>query len=899
VGDETGTDELRGSMPPDALDAVLAAAKALLDPESLARLVVDHVRALLHVDGAALYWWDPHEAALTSLADNDPRVKPPVPVVNPNQGIIGAAFARNRPMTTDDFDVEVEDAPSWMLELGIRAGVAVPLRSEGSPRGVLVARSYSARTFSPAEIETLRVVGEQIVPTLATMGLLARAKRELNVAHSLAELMRAAAAEQDLDALMRLVTRYATRLLGADYAGLNVRTKSGRWLNRALIGTRTEPRDDVRPNDGESAHASAGHGRHPVLIDAVGADERSSPERMPLTAAESGRVVLFVPLATAQRSFGMLMLGWRTAVTVTPSQQEIALALAGFAAAALARARADDETRTSETLLRSVIKSAPVAFLAVDRDCRVTFREGIDLVRLGLDGTGVGDVLPARDGAIGALRETVLRALAGEEVVTAIASDQIALEVRFTPVRDAAGAISGAVGVASDLSERRGLEAKLAYRATHDALTELPNRELFLDRLEQALIAAQRTRDPLTVVVIDVEDFAEVNATLGPRGADQALRELAARLVRRTETVGATLARVDGDRFGWILPGLGEREAIAFIRRLAGVADEPFLIDGHVAGLRVTFGLALHGGVLASAADLVRRAIVAIQRARAEHAVFAVFDPAMERDPDALAVVTELRDAVARDALTLRYQPIVDRATGRTYAAEALVRWVHPGRGLLGPDAFVPVAERVGLIGRLTAWVLERALRDLAAWRAAGLRCRVTINLSAWDVADPVLPERFIALAQRHGADPCDVQFEITESALVADAPHAREVLRRLIATGATLALDDFGTGYSSFAYLQRVPVDTIKIDRSFVRELPGRAENRAIVGALMHLARSLGMHVVAEGVETELEAELLAAMGCPALQGHLYARPLALDDLLARLRAERDHLALRSESAG
>ncbi len=255
-------DELGVDVPPDALNAVLAAAKALLDPESLARLVVDHLRNVLRVDGAALYWWDANEAALVSLADNDPRVKLPVPVVNPGQGIIGAAFARNQPMTTDDFDVEVEDAPSWMLELGIRSGAAVPLRSEGNARGVLVARSYSERRFGPREIERMRTVGEQIVPTLATMGLLARAKRELNVAHSLAELMRAAAAEPDLERLMHLVTRYATRLLGADYGGLNLRAPTGsgstaRWSERAAPRTTTGAPTTARSPARTAARAGA------------------------------------------------------------------------------------------------------------------------------------------------------------------------------------------------------------------------------------------------------------------------------------------------------------------------------------------------------------------------------------------------------------------------------------------------------------------------------------------------------------------------------------------------------------------------------------------------------------------------------------------------------------------
>jgi diguanylate cyclase (GGDEF)-like protein len=561
--------------------------------------------------------------------------------------------------------------------------------------------------------------------------------------------------------------------------------------------------------------------------------------------------------------------------------------LAKFAAAALDRAHADDAVRRHEALLRSVLKSAPVAFLVVDRHCRVTFREGIDLVRLGLDGTGIGDLLPQREGAIGALRDTAIRALAGEEVVEAIASDQVAVEVRFVPVRDANGDITGASGVAIDLSERRGLEAKLAFRATHDALTELPNRELFLDRLEQAIIASRRTRDPLAVVVLDVEDFADVNATLGPRGADTALRELATRLVARTEIAGATLARVDGDRFGWILPGISETAALAFIRRVATTADAPFHVEGHVVGLRVTLGIALLSGVLTEAAELTRHAIIAMQRARDEHASFAVFDSAMDRDPDALAVVTELRDAVTRDALTLRYQPIVALDTGRTFAAEALVRWMHPDRGMIGPESFVPIAERVGLIGRVTSWVMDNALRDLARWRDSGLGCGVRINLSAWDVADAALPERFARLAAQHRIDPGDVQFEITESAIMSDRPMTLDVLQRLTATGAGIALDDFGTGYSSFAYLQRLPITCIKIDRSFVRELQSRVDSRVIVGALIHLGHDLGLHVVAEGVELEDERALLEMLGCPSAQGHLFARALTFDDLIARLHAE------------
>ncbi|MBV8368955.1 MAG: sensor domain-containing phosphodiesterase [Candidatus Eremiobacteraeota bacterium] len=829
------------NVPATALEAVLAAASALLDPEKLASLAVDHVKQLLHLDGAALYWWDAHEEVLTALADNDPRVSIPIPVINPGQGITGKAFAEDQTLTTADEGIP-DEGPVWMRELHIRAGAAVPVRVEGRPRGVLVARSYTERTFSEQDLETMRTAGEQIAPTLANMGLLARAQRERNVAHALAELMRAATLAEDVDALMKLIVRYATRLLGADDGCIETHHGAPRGAS-----------------DGEPSLAGDGDGGE----------------------------TLCVPIETPKRAFGRLVLRFRTDVTITRPQEVIAATLAGFAASALDRAHVDAAVLRHEAFLRSVLKTAPVAFLAVDRHCRVTFREGIDLVRLGLDGTEVGDELPDRAGAVRALRETALRALAGEEVVEAISSDSVALEMRFAPFRDARGEIAGATGVAIDLSERRGLEAKLAFRATHDALTELPNRELFLDRLEQSLLTSRRTRDPLAVVVLDVEDFADVNATLGPRGADTALRELAARLAQRTQRIGATLARIDGDRFGWILPGAGEPETLAFIRRIATVADDPFRVDGHVVGLRVTLGIAHAAGALTEAAELTRHAIIAMQRARDEHAGFAVFDPAMDRDPDALAVVTELRDAVTRDALALRYQPVIALDVRRTVSAEALVRWVHPERGMLGPDSFVAVAERVGLIGRVTAWVLDTALRDLARWRAEGLRCNVAVNLSAWDVADPALPERFAALAGRHGIDPSEVQFEITESAVMSDRPLTLDVLRRLTETGATVALDDFGTGYSSFAYLQRLPITCIKIDRSFVRDLHDRIDSRVIVGALVHVGHDLGLHVVAEGVEDEQQLALLEMMGCPCAQGHLFARALTAEELLARLRAE------------
>ena len=534
-----GRDDAR-ELQPGSIETVLASASALLDPEKLAGLAVDHVRRLLAVDAAALYWWDSREETLTALADNDPHLEPPVPVINPGQGIAGTAFVQNAALASKEGGPD--EGPAWMRELNVAASLAVPVRVEGHPRGVLVARSYAPRTFTDEDAARLLTVADQVAPALATMGLLARAQRERNVGHALAELMRAAARCGSTEALLDLVVRYATRLLGAD--------------DGEVVLRRDEPRD----------------GAH---------DGSEGPYR-----TVGGGTIMRVPVADARRSFGALVLRWNEEAHVTEAQHRIALTLGEFAATALERSRADEKTRRDRALLRTVIRSAPVAFIAVDGECRVTFREGSDLVRLGLDGIGTGDVLPAGEDAPGAVGRSARRALAGEEVVEAISGDRIAVEMRFAPVRDDEGRIVGASGVAIDLSERRGLEAKLAFRATHDALTELPNRELFLDRLEQAVTAAGRTRDPLAVIVLDVEDFGEVNAALGPREADRALRQLATRLAGATEFPGATLARVDGDRFGWILPGADEASALSFIHRVMTVADD----DNHAPGLD---GLAL------------------------------------------------------------------------------------------------------------------------------------------------------------------------------------------------------------------------------------------------------------------------------------------------------------------
>ena len=429
--------------------------------------------------------------------------------------------------------------------------------------------------------------------------------------------------------------------------------------------------------------------------------------------------------------------------------------------------------------------------------------------------------------------------------------------------------------------------AENEHLAMHDALTDLPNRSLFHDRAEQAILAAKRERSLVGLLILDLDRFKEVNDTLGHQSGDLLLREVATRLrsrVRESDSV----ARLGGDEYGLLLPRIGSaHDAVAVAEEIRGLLREPVLLQGITLDLDVSIGIAVypeHGGDVDT---LMQRADVAMYLAKKDHSGCELYAAARDDySPDRLALASELRRALDEHELIVHYQPQAELESGQVVAVEALVRWLHPRQGLLSPDQFVPLAETTGQIRELTRHVLAEALSQLRTWRERGLDLRVAVNLSARDLVDLTFPATAAQLLADHDIPPDRLELEITETVILADPIRARAILNQLSELGVRLAIDDYGSGYSSLGYLKRLPVNTIKIDRSFVMNMEQDSNDAVIVRSTIDLGRNLGLRVVAEGVETETAWEQLASLNCDYAQGYFLSRPLAPEQAEALIRA-------------
>jgi diguanylate cyclase (GGDEF)-like protein len=444
--------------------------------------------------------------------------------------------------------------------------------------------------------------------------------------------------------------------------------------------------------------------------------------------------------------------------------------------------------------------------------------------------------------------------------------------------------------LATAIAARRA-EDRARHDAMHDPLTGLPNRVLFSDRLAQALARSERDHQPLAVLLLDIDRFKLINDSLGHAAGDELIREVAPRLsgaVRASDTV----ARLGGDEFAVLCEDLeDEREAQEMAERLGACFLRPFALGGEQQFATASIGLVVASAHV-DAEELLRDADAAMYRAKeAGRGRYEVFDQGMRaRAVARLQVENELRRALDREELQLFFQPIHDLGEGRIASCEALVRWRHPDRGLVGPDQFIPIAEESGLIVPLGAWVLQRACRQLARWRrsvdgAADLR--LTVNLSAQQVTQVDIVDTVAEAVAEAGLEPPDVGLEITEHVLIEDAQSTADTLRRLQRLGVRLVIDDFGTGYSSLSYLKRYPIEVLKIDRSFIDGIADpESGDLAIVTAIVRMASALGVGVIPEGVETDAQLERLRELGCRYAQGFLLDRPLPPDELEARLKA-------------
>jgi diguanylate cyclase (GGDEF)-like protein/PAS domain S-box-containing protein len=448
------------------------------------------------------------------------------------------------------------------------------------------------------------------------------------------------------------------------------------------------------------------------------------------------------------------------------------------------------------------------------------------------------------------------------------------------------GGRQAALVVAQDVTARLALEAELAHRAFHDPLTGLPNRALFLDRLAYVL----DRRAPAAVLFVDLDDFKVVNDTLGHRDGDELLIGVATRL-RASLRPGDMLARLGGDEFTLLLEGVAaEREAVVVAERVADVLRAPFRLAGRELFATPSVGIAFAGAAGARPDDLLRAADMAMYAAkRRGKARYAIFDAGMdERAWKRLELEAALRRAIDGGELRLHYQPLIDLTTGRVTDVEALVRWEQPGRGLMQPSDFIPLAEETGLIVPLGRWVLREACRQVRAWQRLGPGRRdlgVAVNLSARHFQDPHLVACVAAALSEAELAPACLELEITETAALEDIAGTAATLRELKALGVRLAIDDFGAGYSGLSYLRRCPVDALKIDRSYVAGLGRETGDEAMIRAVLAFARTMGLAVTAEGVETADQVAQLQELGCDLGQGFYFARPLppdALPSLLA-----------------
>lgn len=454
-------------------------------------------------------------------------------------------------------------------------------------------------------------------------------------------------------------------------------------------------------------------------------------------------------------------------------------------------------------------------------------------------------------------------------------------DIALSSVRDAADRVTHYISVFNDCTESKAYEAELERQANHDALTGLANRNLLGDRIGQALLRAERADTQLAVMMLDLDRFKRINDGLGHADGDRLLQEMAARLTR-TVRAEDTVARLGGDEFVVVAPSIAsETDAAGLARKILDAVSRITPLSGHEMQVTASLGITLYPRDGASVAELLKNADLAMYRAKElQRGSFQFYSPELNRRVlERLELENGLRRALDQEELELHFQPKTDLHNGRITGAEALIRWRHPLRGLIMPDAFIPLAEESGLIVPIGEWVIRNACRQLGIWRAQGhAGLGIAINVSARQFADETLPRTLAASLAHHGIEAQALTVEVTESAMMADPERAIRILDALAQLGVGVSLDDFGTGYSNLGYLKRFPISSIKIDRSFIEDITN-PDGTAIPLMVIALGRSLGLKVVAEGVETAEQADLLRLHGCDEMQGFLFSPPVPADD--------------------
>ena len=432
------------------------------------------------------------------------------------------------------------------------------------------------------------------------------------------------------------------------------------------------------------------------------------------------------------------------------------------------------------------------------------------------------------------------------------------------------------------------LEHKAAHDATHDSVTDLPNRVLLLDRLDQAIQSATSQKTLLGLLILDIDNFKEVNDTLGHYSGDRLLKQIVSRLqgvVKKTDT----LAKLDSDEFAILVQGAPDIDGIiSVVKQVQKIFIEPFSIEGLRLEIQATIGIAVFPKHGKNGDTIIQRANVALYSAQQSSQKYTIYSKAMDKNnPNRLTLMGELRQGIANNELVLYYQPKINIETLSVKGIEALVRWRHPEHGFMPPQDFIPMAERTGLIKPLSVWVLNNALSQAEKWHRQKLKVSISINLSPSTFLDTELPDLIIGLLSLYDIPAHSVILEITEGSMIKDPELAMEILTRLTQRGIRISIDDFGTGYSSLAYLKKLPVSEVKIDKSFVKDMINNDNDAVIVKAIIDLGHNLSLNVVAEGVENKETAARLKELGCDELQGDFFSKALSSDEFF-KLRMKK-----------
>jgi diguanylate cyclase (GGDEF)-like protein/PAS domain S-box-containing protein len=578
-----------------------------------------------------------------------------------------------------------------------------------------------------------------------------------------------------------------------------------------------------------------------------------------------------------------------TSVFPTLDERGAVVAITGMSRDLSARKRSEQALRASEERNRRIVETAFEGVWVIDADDRTTFvnQRLADMLGYRVDemvGRPVSDFLDPQTRK--AFAENLGRRRTGSQAPHEFKflrkdGSELWTLLEASASVDAAGRYSGSLAMLTDVTERRRAEDAFQHQRVHDALTGLPNRVLLMEQLENGLRVPSEQAPPLSLLILDLDHFKEVNETFGHGAGDLLLGQVGPRL-QDVLPGAALLARLGGDEFAVLLPDADQAGAAAAGARVLEAMDRPFEIEGQLLDMAASIGTSTYPADADRAETLIRRADIALFIAKRARGTCVSYAPEYERQgASRLTLMAELRQAIRDVQLRLQFQPLVSLHNGAVVGAEALVRWDHPERGVIPPAEFIPFAEKTRLIQPLTRWVLTSALRQSRSWHHAGHPLPVSVNISMRDLVDKEFPGFVANLLRDTQAQPSWLRLEITEGVIMAEPERAIDTLGQLKRLGVRLAVDDFGTGYSSLAYLYRLPVDELKIDKSFVQQMSVATNRANIVRASVDLGHSLRLETVAEGVEDARTWDLLVALGCDTAQGYYMSKPLAANDVL------------------